>query len=107
MYCLQIRTLTALAMIFAAGALNTAAAVSPGGTNLHAAPRLPIVRINDDDDDGYRYRRYHRRGRVVDAPYTHFDSRGPVIVDAPFTHVGVSGSRVRVIAPFVNLSIPR
>ena len=106
MDCLHIRTLTALAMIFTAGAINTAAAVSPGGTNQHAAPRLPIVRINDDDD-GYRYRRYHRRGRVVDAPYTHVDSRGPVIVDAPFTHVGVSGSRVRVIAPFVNLSIPR
>ena len=47
-------------------------------------------------------------GAVVSStPYTHVDSRGPVIVDAPFTHVGVSGSRVRVIAPFVNLSIPR
>jgi hypothetical protein len=87
------------------GALNTAAAVSAGGTNLHAAPQSLIVRVNDDD--GYRYRRHYRRGRVVDAPFTHVDSRGPVIVDAPFTHVGVSGNRVRVIAPFVNLSIPR
>ena len=77
-------------MIFAACAINTAAAVSPGGTNQHAAPRLPIVRINDDDDDGYRYRRYHRRGRVVDASYTHVELRGPVIVDAPFTHVAAA-----------------
>jgi hypothetical protein len=105
MKLLAVRTLTILAAITAAGALNTAAAVSAGGTNLHAAPQSLIVRVNDDD--GYRYRRHYRRGRVVDAPFTHVDSRGPVIVDAPFTHVGVWDNHVRVIAPFVNLSIPR
>jgi hypothetical protein len=105
MKLLAVRTLTILAAIAAAGALNTAAAVSAGGTNLHAAPQSLIVRVNDDD--GYRYRRHYRRGRGVDAPFTHVDSRGPVIADAPFTHVGVWDNHVRVIAPFVNLSIPR
>ncbi len=105
MQLLAVRTLTALAAIASAGTLDTAAAVSARGSNLHAAPQSLIVRVNDDD--GYRYRRHYRRDRVVDAPFTHVDSRGPVVVDAPFTHVGVSGDRVRVIAPFVNLSIPR
>ena len=105
MKLLAVRTLTALAAIAAAGALDPAAAVSAGGPILHAAAQSLIVRVNEDD--GYRYRRHYRRGRVVDAPYTPVDSRGPVIVDAPFTHVGVWGDRVRVIAPFVNLSIPR
>jgi len=100
-----VRTLTALAALAAAGCLDTAAASSPGTASVHAAPPALIVRVNDDD--GYRYHRPYRRGRVVDAPFTHVDSRRPVIVDAPFTHVGVWGNRVRVIAPFVNLSIPR
>jgi hypothetical protein len=102
MRCLRVRTLTALAAIAGVGALDTAAAASPGGAKVHAAPSV-IVRVNEDDS----YRRPYRRGSVVDAPTTHVDTRGPVIVDAPFAHVGVSGNRVRVIAPFVNLSIPR
>jgi hypothetical protein len=104
MRCLRVRTLTALAAIAGVGALDTAAAASPGGAKVHAAPSV-IVRVNEDDS--YRYRRPYRRGSVVDAPTTHVDTRGPVIVDASFAHVGVSGNRVRVIAPFVNLSIPR
>jgi hypothetical protein len=44
---------------------------------------------------------------VVDAPAARVDTRGPVSVDAPGTHVGVHRGHVRVIAPFVDLWIPR
>jgi hypothetical protein len=37
----------------------------------------------------------------------HVETGDPVIVDAPYAHVGVHRGHVRVVAPFVNLWIPR
>ena len=93
----------------AAGALHVSASpISRAG--IGAADRSAVIRIGDDGDydrgDGRRYR-YGRRGVVVDGPYARVDAGDPVIVDAPFAHVRVGRGRVRVLAPFVNLSIPR
>lgn len=104
MYCRSLGTLAALTVI-AAAASSPAAALPLGRAGARSA--TPSMLLQVSEDDSYRYRRPYRRGRVVDAPYTHVDTRGRVLVDAPYAHVGVSGNRVRVIAPFVNLSIPR
>jgi hypothetical protein len=87
----------------AANAAPLADLTFAGGGEAHGSA---VVRVGDDGYDGRRYRRY-RRGPVVDAPYAYVDAGRPVIVDAPFAHVGVHRNRVRVVAPFVNLSIPR
>lgn len=55
----------------------------------------------------YTGRHYHRRTRVVEAPFTYVESGRRVLVEAPFAtvYVGRHGRYVR--APFVNLWIPR
>src|SRR5262245_10029952 len=94
--------------LLAAAALNAGAApvgLSNPGTDSHSA----VIRTGDGDPyyrrDGRRYR--SGRGVVVDGPYARVDAGAPVVVDAPFAHVRVGRGRVRVLAPFVNLSIPR
>jgi hypothetical protein len=93
----------------AAAALHVSAAPI-GRSSIGAADRSAVIPIGDDGDydrgDGRRYR-YGRRGVVVDSPYARVDTGDPVVVDAPFAHVHVGRGRVRVLAPFVNLSIPR
>ena len=88
---------------------STPAPHPSGSLDLGAADRSAVIRIGDDDDydrrDGRRYR--NGQGVVVDGPYARVDAGDPVVVDAPFAHVRVGRGRVRVRAPFVNLSIPR
>lgn len=62
---------------------------------------------DDDEDEEYRERRSYRRHRHVDAPFTHVESGRRVIVDAPFAHVYVGRHGRRIVAPFVDLRIPR
>ncbi len=98
------RLLIAVAAVAVTGCMSAASALSLDAAIRAAAAHSAVIRVSDDDGT---YRRHYRRGRVVNAPYTHVDTRGPVVVDAPYTHVRVSRGRVRVIAPYVNLSIPR
>jgi hypothetical protein len=95
------------AAIVAAAALNASAAPL-GRMGATAADRSAVIRVggNDNSRDDRPYRS-ERRGVVVDAPYAHVETGNPVVVDAPFAHVRVGPGRVRVIAPFVNLSVPR
>ena len=64
---------------------------------------------DDDEDHDYRSRRRHRHhnDEVVDAPFTHVESGHRVIVDAPFAHVAVGRYGRHVVAPFVDLWVPR
>ncbi len=63
----------------------------------------------DDDDGDYRGRRHrrHHGKHHVDAPFTHVESGRRVVVDAPFAHVYVGRRGRHVVAPFVNLWLPR
>jgi hypothetical protein len=67
-------------------------------------------RWNDDDNYGWRHHprndRHHRRD-VVDAPFTRVETNHRVIVDAPFAHVTVTRRGRHVVAPFVDLWLPR
>jgi hypothetical protein len=75
-------------------------------------------RWRDDDDDELEYRR-HRHGHqarhydlyndddVVEAPFTRVEHGRRVVVDAPFAHVYVGRRGRHVVAPFVNIWIPR
>jgi hypothetical protein len=94
------------ALVAAAAFVASAAPLGQPGTA--ATDAATVIRVGGDDDwrDGRRYRN-GRRGVVVDGPYAHVETGAPVIVDAPFAHVRVGRGRVRVLAPFVNLSIPR
>lgn len=103
--------LMACSAFLATGAMGAASAAPLGGTGIKAAPQSAVVRASDDDDyyerRHHRRHRYGRRGPVVDTPYARVDAGDPVIVDAPYTYVGVHRGHVRVIAPYVNLWIPR
>lgn len=96
--------------LIAASALIAAASGAAAAPGAPAPGREPSA-IHRVGDDGAGIRREQRdadgRGVVVDAPAARVDTRGPVSVDAPGTHVGVHRGHVRVIAPFVDLWIPR
>ena len=67
---------------------------------------------DDDDweDDDYEYRRQHHRHhgrRHIDAPYAHVETGRHVVVDAPFAHVYVGRHGRRIVAPFVDIWVPR
>jgi hypothetical protein len=46
-------------------------------------------------------------GEVVDAPYTHVETGDRVVVDAPFAHVYSGRHGQHIVAPFVDLWVPR
>ncbi len=92
-----------------AGATGAAIA-APSAPFKAPAPSAVVLRVGGDDgayEDRRSYRRDRHRGAIVDAPFAHVDAGHPVIVDAPFAHVGVHRGHVRVIAPFVDLWVPR
>jgi hypothetical protein len=81
---------------------------------LRAAAGTSAIKIHDrwNDDEDYRgrhWRRHHRHHHddVVDAPFTHVETGHRVIVDAPFAHVAVSRHGRHIVAPFVDLWVPR
>ena len=61
----------------------------------------------------HRYHHYDRdyydydTGEVVDAPYTHVETGDRVVVDAPFAHVYSGRHGQHIVAPFVDLWVPR
>jgi hypothetical protein len=61
----------------------------------------------------YRHHRYDRdyhdydTGAVVDAPYAHVETGDRVVVDAPFAHVYSGRHGQHIVAPFVDLWVPR
>jgi len=102
------RLLTAAGVVLAATA-SAGIAAPPDTQRFKACTHSPVVRVGSDEAyEDRRNRRHDRdRGPVVDAPFAHVDAGDPVIVDAPGTHVGVHRGHVHVVAPFVNLWIPR
>jgi hypothetical protein len=110
---------TALAM-----AVITAAPASAfTASGMRAAPVVPTIAVNihdrryndrwndDNDDEVYddHHHRHHRHHHddVVDAPFTHVESGHRVIVDAPFAHVAVGRYGRHIVAPFVDIWVPR
>ena len=100
---------------FAVASAATAAPSNLGaahGAVAKGAVAKDVIQVHGDwdDDDGSEHRRWHRhhRGRHhVDAPFTHVESGRRVVVDAPFAHVYVGRHGRHVVAPFVNLWLPR
>jgi hypothetical protein len=90
-------------------AAATSAATAAPSARLAASEPSAVVRVGGEEalDERRDDRFVRRRGPVVDAPGAYVDAGDPVIVEAPGTHVGVHRDRIRVIAPFVDLSIPR
>lgn len=76
-----------------------------------AAPSALVKVHHDSWDDEWGYRHYHHRhyyrDEVVDAPFTHVESGRRVVVDAPFAHVYVGRHGRHIVAPFVDLWVPR
>ena len=71
---------------------------------------------DDDDDREYRRQRHGHQARyydryndddVVEAPFTRVEHGRRVVVDAPFAHVYVGRRGRHIVAPFVNIWIPR
>ena len=95
----------------------TAPASAFSGPGLRAAvidTPTAVVKVSDrwaddDEDRDHRWHRHHRHhyDEVVDAPFTHVQSGHRVIVDAPFAHVAVGRYGRHVVAPFVDLWVPR
>jgi hypothetical protein len=95
-------------LLVASGILIAAASAAVAAPSAHFAGGQPSAVVRVGDDEAYSERRDDRhRGPEVDAPGAHVEAGNPVIVDAPGTHVGIHRNRIRVIAPFVDLSIPR
>lgn len=107
------------AVIAAAMAMTVAIAAPASAfsaSGLRAASLAPTATVkihdhwNDDEDyDDHHWRRHHRHHHddVVDAPFTHVESGHRVIVDAPFAHVAVGRYGRHIVAPFVDLWVPR
>lgn len=106
-----------LAVLIATSVSATPGASLPQAANEGAmSSRTPIIPVHgsahDDWDDeevhqyGAHYRRHHAEHHV-DAPFTRVESGRRVIVDAPFAHVYVGREGRHVVAPFVDLWIPR
>lgn len=73
-----------------------------------------IIKVHDswdDDWDGRPGQHYHHHhyypDTIVDAPFTHVETGRHVIVDAPFTHVYVGPYGRHIVAPFVDIWVPR
>jgi hypothetical protein len=79
---------------------------------MNAGISAAVVKVHEDwrDANGVRVgRRDHRRhdANVVEAPFADVETGDRTVVDAPFTHVYVGRYGRHVVAPFVNLWIPR
>jgi hypothetical protein len=102
----------AMAAVLAASALTAstpAGAMAIAKKYATASAALKVHDRGDDDWDGRHYRHY-RHGRyseVVEAPFTRVETGHRVIVDAPFAHVYVGRHGRHIVAPFVDLWVPR
>ena len=103
----------------AAMALALAAQASPvaGLHGLGLTTAGTVVKVHDDgrDDEEWARRHYRHAYRhrddgddvIVEAPYTRVRHGDRVVVDAPFAHVYSGRYGQHVVAPFVDLWIPR
>ena len=77
-----------------------------------ATPGLVMIHGGDDEDDDRawrhrRHRHHHDADEVVEAPFTRVEHGRRVVVDAPFAHVYVDRYGRHIVAPFVDLHLPR
>jgi hypothetical protein len=103
--------ITALAIAALASVSSAHAMSVPKHAVANSAPSALVKVHHDswDDEWGYRhyYHRHYYRDEVVDAPFTHVETGRHVIVDAPFAHVYVGPHGRHIVAPFVDLWVPR
>lgn len=109
----------ALAAIVALASLAAASIGDAGAMQISkravASPSPARLKVHhdswNDDWDHEHHRPYHHRHRhpdaVVDAPFAHVETGRHTVVDAPFTHVYVGRHGRHIVAPFVDLWIPR
>jgi hypothetical protein len=99
-------------------ALTTAAVVAaiasaspllalPGAKQSAGRPSSIVKAHDDGDRNGHYYRHRYDHGNVVDAPFAHVESGGRTVVDAPFAHVYSGRRGQHIVAPFVDLWVPR
>lgn len=125
-------TFCAMAVAFAASALAAVPSATAADLGLsHLAPAKSMaVQVNGrhyryeewddddfDDDDRFVYsQRYYPRARRYhvdvhryddDEAIDHHVARREVILDAPFTHVYVGRHGHHIVAPFVDIWLPR
>lgn len=101
-------SVAAITAMTAAGAAANALTVGVTHVGITAA----VVKAHEDwrDEDGVRVgRRHHRHhdANVVEALFADVETGDRTVVNAPFTHVYVGRYGRHVVAPFVNLWIPR
>ena len=80
-----------------------------------ATSGLVLIHGGDDEDGDqvWRHRRHQHHhdaedgDEVVEAPFTRVEHGRRVVVDAPFAHVYVDRYGRHIVAPFVNLHLPR
>jgi hypothetical protein len=110
----SLRPALTLAVIFSAavsGAALSAANAMPAVSATAGITPSTLVKVHDDGDRYWRrhhsYHRHSYRGHVVDAPFTHVESGRRTVVDAPFAHVYNGRHGQHIVAPFVDLWVPR
>lgn len=77
-----------------------ASAVSPGGRSaVTTGSESAVIKVHR--------RAHHHHRHVVHAPFTRVQRGRRVVVDAPFTYVSVGRRGRHIVAPFVDLWLPR
>jgi hypothetical protein len=110
------RALATVAALAAGTIASVASADAAPVTNPATTPTpSAVVKVDHDSPNNgwdrrhyrrYHHRHYHRDG-IVDAPFTRVETGRRVIVDAPFAHVYSGRHGHHVVAPFVDLWVPR
>ena len=89
---------------------------TPRVTGAASRPALVMVHADwsDEDEHAWRKRRHHHHAHglddgevVVEAPFTRVEHGRRVVVDAPFAHVYADRYGRHIVAPFVDLRLPR
>ena len=101
-----------LATAFVMPMIGTSPASAFASLGLRATAPAAAIQVHDrwygdEDYSGRHYIRRHHHDDVVDAPFTHVETGQRVIVDAPFAHVAVGPHGRHIVAPFVDLWVPR
>lgn len=102
--------LAAAAATLAGQASPASALTASGLRGVPAATSAGLVKVHDrwsDDDEGDRHWRRHHRDDGVEAPFTRVETGHRVVVDAPFAHIAVGRNGRHIVAPFVDLWLPR
>lgn len=108
-FFLSTGTALAAAIALCAAALPATAAPSAIAQVFETTTRTPSLNAIPvhSRSDRHRHHRRNRHNHVVDAPYAHVETGDRVEVDAPFAHVHVGRHGRHIVAPFVDLWLPR